>query len=1149
MRNNLFWGVAAVALMAPAMASAQDTTSAITGQVTTDTGIPLQGATVTAVHVPTGTRQTVTTDSTGNYGMRGLPVGGPYTVTVSSPGLPQQIIDNIQLTIGDAFGLPIQMTGKDIVVTASNVRGSRDLATSSESTFTAKQIQDIVSVRRDVRDIMRRDLLSTYNANVGGVSIAGGNIRTQRFSVDGVQIQDSFGLNYGGLPSTRGIVSIEMIDQLSVKAAPYDVSEGNFQGGAVNVVLKSGTNQYHASAFGNFGGPTLTGKLTRDNRGVVGDTFPVSSSKILDFTNYGGSISGPIIKDKLFFFAAYEHLSEGTPNPYGVTGSSAANPIPNLTQAQVDNTIAAFNNAGYDKYPIGTVPAAIAEVDKKYAAKVDWNIADGQRFTASYIHHENVIPNFGSAGSTSTSTPYVALSSDIYRLTEFTNAFAAQLNSRWTDVLSSEFRASYKYYRRGQDPYNSPDYAQINVCQDPTSSALGATIQTAETICNAGSPIVRLGPDTPRQANAFNQQILNLQGNVTLRAANHSFKLEFDHMHSKLYNLFVFGGNGLAGSGGPNGLYYFDSTTDFMNRNANELVATDTTVGDKSNGYVRWAYQVNTAAIQDTWAVNSRIKVNYGVRYDFYGADRTIGANQNFTNRYALLYPGLTNTATLNGRDKLQPRVGFNWLITDTLKLTGGAGLFAGGLSDVFISNNYSNPGAALNGTGTSIASIDLVRTATGCIDRSTGLNPGTAVCNAGLNGIAGSSISPTVINYLQQNTGVLVNTTTNSLDPHFKLPAQWKYNASLSWSPHFDSNSWFLQGWTARADALLSKAQQAVRWIDLRAQPLVVNGVVQVTPDGRQRYGGTFATGTGTYSPGSNYDIQLTNTTQGAAAVFAAGLTKTNADVDFTAAYTHQNVRDVAGILTSSTVASSYGIPTSNPNSGGDYGRSAFEVTNTYRATIDFHHKFFGDNETRFGVNWELRSGQPYSVTVFDNSTTGLGCNGNGRPCVFGTANSSSSLLYVPNFALTPTTAGLTAGQTQYGNIVFADAATLASVQALVNGTELKNYQGKIAPKNLLTGPNYDKVDLNFAQQIPFFYSKITALFGMENFLNLLNRNWGTYQDIGNTSVVRVACAGATTGGQTCANYLYSSYSAPKTTSYAKASLWAIRLGARIDF
>ena len=307
----------ACALAAPAYA--QETTSAVSGQVTGDGGAPIGGAKVTVVHTPSGTTASATTGAGGNFDLRGLRVGGPYTVTVDAPGYAPQTIDNVMLTVGDTTGVPVQLTQREIVVSAS-AAGSRVLVNGSQSTFRSDDIANIVSARRDVRDIVRRDLLASYNPNVGGVAIAGGNIRTQRFSVDGVQMQDSFGLNYGGLPSTRGIVSIEAIEQLTVKAAPFDISEGNFQGGAVNVVLKSGTNQYHASAFGMFGGPSITGNRTRDNRRPGLPDVAVGKNTILDFTNYGGSVSGPIIKDKLFIAAAYEHLTEGGANSFGVQG-------------------------------------------------------------------------------------------------------------------------------------------------------------------------------------------------------------------------------------------------------------------------------------------------------------------------------------------------------------------------------------------------------------------------------------------------------------------------------------------------------------------------------------------------------------------------------------------------------------------------------------------------------------------------------------------------------------------------------------------------------------------------------------------------------------------------------------------------------------
>ncbi len=1158
----------ACAIVTPVVA--QDITSAIDGQVTDQAGAPVAGATVTVTHVPSGTVSTTMSDSGGHYGLRGLRVGGPYTVSVRSAGEPATTIDNVQLAVGETFALPLQFGPQEIIVTGTRERRGRELVTGSQSVFDSQQIANTVSARRDIRDVIRKDLLSTYNANVGGVSIAGGNIRTQRFSVGGVQVQDSFGLNYGGLPSARGIVSLEAIDQLTVKAAPFDISEGNFQGGAVNVVLKSGTNQPHGSAFGNFGGDAFNGNFTRNNRSPTGTIYPVARTPILDFRNYGASLGGAIIKDKLFLFLAYEHLTEGTPNTFGLADSGAANLVPNAVRGDtptrgitgLDNVLSAFK-ANYGSFDVGDVPTAISEVDKKYSAKLDWNISSRQRFTASFIHHENTLPQYGSAGSTSTQTPYIAVLSDLYRLTEFTNAGSAQLNSQWTDRFTTEVRAAYKFYRRGQDAFNGTDFAQFNICSDNVSSAplgTGTSVPFPVYQCGTGNPIYRLGPDTARQANKFNNKQLTFQTNATYQAGTHQFRLEYDNVYSKNYNLFVFGTSGLSGTGGPQGLYYFDSYQDFVNRRANELILNSTTTGNKNDGFVRWAYTTHTVGLQDTWKVDPTLTINYGLRYDFIRADKTIGANQNFVNRFGLLYPGLVNTATLNGRDKLQPRVGINWKPTPTLRIAGGGGLFEGGLSDVFISNNYSNSGAPLNASGAIITGIDLVRNSTGCFDRTNPTTPiSPAICGA-LSNINGATPNAAALAYLQTATGPLANVTTNSLDPRFKLPAQWKYNVSVNWQPEF-SQSAFGRGWSFRADALFSDAQSAIRWIDLRARPLVINGVNQVTADGRQRYGGAVvglpsATNpTGIYTPGGNSDIQLTNTGKGIARVFAVGVNKTFDFVDISAGYTHQTVKDVAGVLVSSTVGSSYGVPTTDANGGGAYGRSVFEVKNSYHLEAQLHHKFFGDAETRFGIAWYFRSGVPYSLVMNDNTSAA-----NGRATVFGTVNTNSTLLYVPDFSQNTNTVAYyangattqTAGGMQVGNVIFSDAATLNSLKNLVTNTSLRKYQGRVVPKNSLTGPSFSKIDLNFSQQIPFFFhSKITAVFSIENFLNLLNRNWGSYQEFGNTSVVQISCASLspTAGTQTCPLYRYTNYSDPKTTTYSKASLWALRLGARLDF
>lgn len=1175
MRDMKFLATAAsaIAIVAAAPAFGQETTSAIAGQVTGASGEALPGAKVTVLHVPSGTRATVTADRNGTYSLRGLRVGGPYTVTVEAHDYANETIDGLTLAVGDTLALPVRMTTQQITVSGSGLKGARSLVTGSASTFTANDIANVVSSRRDIRDVVRRDLLSGYNPNVGGVTIAGANIRTQRFSVDGVAMQDSFGLNYGGLPSTRGIISMEMIEQLTVKAAPFDISEGNFQGGAVNVVLKSGTNALHGSAFGNFGGPSITGKYTADNQILAQGPKAIGKSTILDFRDYGGSLSGPIIRDKLFFAVSYERLTEGTPFFYGAQGSAAANTVPNLyyddttvtaplvagnsnaypfgsvaanpkypqpaggypTTLPGLNTLFSTFKTNYGSFPIGDVPTAISETDKKLAGKLDWNIAEGHRFTLSYVAHENVLPNWGSGGGNNSATaPNIQLLSDLYKVTEHTDAITAQYNAKWTDRLTSEFRFAYKYYRRGQDAFNGTNFAQFNVCLDPTSSTLSDDYTKTNYLdkCSAGTPVVKLGPDTPRQANQFNSRTYTMQGNLGYRAGDHTFKLEFDHMYSAIYNLFVYGTGGTAGTGGVNGLYYFDSIADLAAKQANELVLELPSTGNAGDGYVRWAYQMNTLGLQDTWKPKPNLVITAGFRYDMYGADNSITKNSYFTARYATLFPGLDNTATLDGRKKFQPRFGFNWTPTANLKIAGGVGLFAGGVSDVYISNNYSNSGAALNATGATLLGVDLVRTATGngCYDNANKVAPSAAVCAAALNGVTGASTAGAVVNYLQTNTAVLANALTNFLDPNYKIPAQWKYNLSMAWRPDLTAAK-LGTGWTVRGDVLFSDTQEAPVWRDIRAQPLVVNGVTQLAPDGRPRYD---------TSVGGNYDMELTNTNRGISRVFAVGVTKSTRDFDLSAGYTHSVVHDVAGALVSSTVSSNYGVPTDSPNAGGAYGRSQFEIRQIIRGQFELHKKLFGDNETRFGLNWEHRSGQPFSITMTD---------GGARGAVFGTVlNNSAHLLYVPDFAQTPVVNAL---GTQVGNVVFDSATTYNSLKTLVLGTALKNYQGQIAPKNLLTGPSYDKVDLNFAQQIPFFHhSKITALFSLENVLNLLDRSWGSYLDYGTAnSVVQVTCAGAATNGQTCPLYKYASYNAPTTTAYAKPSLFVVRVGARLDF
>ena len=213
-------------------AFAQETTASVRGSVESSTG-PVAGATVTIVHEPSGTTSTSTTDSSGNFSASGLRIGGPFTVNVDAAGYEGAQVTDLNLSAGQSFRLPVVLqTQQEIVVTASALRGALETSTGPITALNREDIEGVASINRDVRDLARRDPFATIDlTNSRTIEIAGNNGRLNRFSVDGVGFGDDFGLNNGGLPTNRGPVPLDAIEQFSVKVAPFDITEGNFQGG------------------------------------------------------------------------------------------------------------------------------------------------------------------------------------------------------------------------------------------------------------------------------------------------------------------------------------------------------------------------------------------------------------------------------------------------------------------------------------------------------------------------------------------------------------------------------------------------------------------------------------------------------------------------------------------------------------------------------------------------------------------------------------------------------------------------------------------------------------------------------------------------------------------------------------------------------
>ncbi|MDZ7283479.1 carboxypeptidase regulatory-like domain-containing protein [Sphingomonas sanguinis] len=1115
MRNSLFLGAAVIALAIPAAAAAQETTSSIRGNVTAN-GAPVAGATVTIVNVPSGTTTSTVSGADGSFSSTGLRVGGPFTVTVSAPGYPETRVTDIFTVTSLPYELPVELaaegqTGGDIVVTASSIVGAGSKSLGPVTVLTAADIAKVASVNRDIRDLMRRDPFARLDYASGSgraVSFAGQNARFNRFSVDGVPITDNFGLNPDGLPTRRSPVPLDAIGQFQTKVAPYDVREGNFQGGAINAILKSGTNEFHGTGFYSYSSNKLTGNETKAGPGVPTGRVNLPKFKI---ENFGAELSGPIIKDKLFFMVAGERIRAGTPIVEGTVENNAGTVIPNvgdtgglLTNATV-NQITSIAQSRYN-YNAGGVLNNSQDSDDRLTARLDANLSDTQRASLTYLYTKDSIRYNQNASVTA---PSLGLESNGYIGSNRLHTGVFQLNSDWSDDFSTEFRAFYKDYKRGQDPVLGRGFAQFQVCSAPTSdrSNPGSAGANASTTCAPGYASVYLGPDVSRQSNSLTSRTYGglLQGR--LNRDNHDLRIFADFQDTKIENVFL---QRTAGD------YYFDSIADFQAGNAQRLRYGNAVPSlNPVDAAARFRYQSYAFGIQDNWRITDWFSLDYGIRYDMYGGHSRPAFNQAFFNRL-----GYANTAYISGRGIAQPRIGFDLRPTKDLSIRGGVGIFSGGSPDVYVSNSFSNTGFLSN-------AIDIRQNNDGSYS-GTGLPAGVGA--AALTNVNGTQIPGVVNNYLNAGT-ISATSPTNALSPNFKLPSQWRSTLSFDYAPDA------LPGFNFGADFFYSKVRNQVFFTDARVVPTALR-----TPDGRVRYASL------TSFTDTNSDLILTNTTRGRSYIAVARVDKTfDLGLNLGASFTYQDIKDQAP-ATSSTASSNYGNGAFLDPNGAAYGISNEQVKYNIKYNLTFERAFFGDYKTTFALFGETRIGRPYSWTMQDAS--------NQRSPVFGTIGSSSRyLLYVPT--------GLDDARVSYDS-----TATRDTFNALINATGLDKYRGQIAPRNAFNSKWFTKIDLHLAQEVPtgLGASRIQVFMDIENFANLLNKNWGQLRQYSfpyTQAAVRVQCltapvatgtaagsAVATTSSQACAQYRYlAPNSTPTDTISSQESLYQIRIGARFSF
>jgi hypothetical protein len=648
------------------------TTSSMSGKITDSKGEPLAGASIVAVHVPSGTQYATVADATGNYRIMNMRIGGPYTVNVSFIGYSTVSYTEITLKLGETYVQNGQLsesttTLNEVVVTA----GLRNSILSSERSGTMtnvsnRELNNLPTISRSITDF------SKYTPLAQGNSFGGRDGRFNTITVDGAAFNNNFGLSSNPLPGGEAQpIALDAIEEISVNVAPYDVTKSQFTGASINAVTRSGDNTYKASVYTYIRPKSFTGNTVDGNE--------VSGARERSSQNYGFRVGGPIIKDKLFFFLSGEYGKESIP---GVTWKPSADGVA-VPEQMISRTLESdmitvkdylLSTYNYDAGKYKDFDP-FKNQNTKLLARVDWNINKDHKLT---VRFNNVIGTSDQqTNATSAPTGLVRSSPRIgNRALAFSNAFygfkntvrsiTGELNSTFSNKFSNKFLASYTFI---QDTRTSP-----------------STIFPFVDIWEGDEQYMSFGYELFTFNNDVTNKTLSLIDNLTINLNGHTLTVgaSYDYMYFR--NSYIREGTSY---------YRYASVNDFLT--GADPIAFGLTYGyggeEAPGAYATFGFAA--AYAQDQWTVIPTLKLTYGVRLELpqylYDLENNADiASRTFADGYKVDVGSWPNSQLV-----VSPRFGFNWDIKGnrSLQLRGGSGVFTGLLPFVWFTNQPTNSG------------------------------------------------------------------------------------------------------------------------------------------------------------------------------------------------------------------------------------------------------------------------------------------------------------------------------------------------------------------------------------------------------------------------------------------------------------------------
>lgn len=590
-------------LFTTAVAFAQVTSSSVSGSVKDAKQGPLPGASIKAVHVPSGTSYSAVSNKDGLFNIPGMRIGGPYTIEVSYIGFNKSTTTDIVLQLGQPFILKAVLSDGGVQLEAVSIKGTKRIVTAKSGASTnisSKQLSTLPTFSRSITDFTRL----TPQSN--GTSFAGRDSRTNSITVDGANLNNTFGTSSDLLPGGGAQpISIESYDELSINIAPFDVKQSGFTGAGIYATTKSGTNTFHGSGYTYYKDQSFNGTKIGDND--ISAAVAKSSTK-----TYGFTLGGPIIKNKLFFFTNFEREVSSNPgvsfSPTGTAGNKSATPVSDLEAVSKylkDNY--GYETGSYDNFP------AFQNKNTKVLLKLDWNINDKNKLSVkySYLHatadqiiNSTGTPNSGSYTYTGANglpqtrgngglpngrfgLKSMGFENSNYGFLNKVSTGTAELNSTISPKLSNQLLLTFKKY-------------------DNPRTSKGSIFPTIDIFNGAGDNYITAGSDPNTKYNEVIDNTVSVYDNITYYAGKHTLTGGINYEFQKIGNSFM---PGAAGS------YIYNSLSDFLNNRAPIQFTYNQSLIPGVDQVFSADLKVGTFSLyaQDEYSVNDNFKVTLGL--------------------------------------------------------------------------------------------------------------------------------------------------------------------------------------------------------------------------------------------------------------------------------------------------------------------------------------------------------------------------------------------------------------------------------------------------------------------------------------------------------------------------------------------------------